>query len=277
MNFAKYKIPLFFLVSCNFLYICQNAIGINFEKKLEKLIPILEEKKSSNLLFEETFENESSVWKGIHKQFAEEHSFTIVDDPVFKGKAAGKFELRQTDRRATKNGLRSEVLFPLQEHPERWYSFAVYFPSDGWGDDPDNEVVSQWHSPGGTPTLALRVRNGDLRFRVGHDPNLSVSKWAHYSFGKLPKDEWIEFVFHIIHSDKWDGLAEVWKNGEKVVTHNGPNQRPNTRQATWKIGIYKSTWAKKETTVDFRITYFDNVKIGNEFAQLEEMKSSKIE
>lgn len=226
----------------------------------------------SNLIFEETFEKEE-IFPKIHRQFAENHSFEVVDNPFFRGGKSGKFELRFTDRRATKTGKRSELLFPVTTYKERWYSFAVYFPFEGYQDDMDNEVISQWHSCCGTPSVALRARNGKLLFRVGTDRSVGVSKWDHYDFGPVPKDEWNEFVFHIIHSDDKNGLIEIWKNGEKVVDRKGPNLELGAKLPAWKIGIYKSSWAKNKTLTDLRIIYFDNVRIGSEKATLEEMIS----
>jgi hypothetical protein len=177
----------------------------------------------------------------------------------------------------TKNGgPRAEVLFPTQSHHERWYSFAVFFPSYGWKDDLDDELISQWHSGKGTPTLALRVINGNLKLRIGHDPKIVTSKWDFYNFGSVPKDEWNEFVFHVVHSQEKDGLVEVWRNGEKLVLHNGPNWYPESNLPRWKVGIYKSSWKTRETNVDLRVIYFDNIKMADENAHLNQMITKKI-
>jgi hypothetical protein len=226
---------------------------------------------SNKLLYEETFEDRKA-WEGLWTQFAEEHAFEIVENPVFRGKHSGKFELRSGDKQATRSGLRSEVLFPTQAHNERWYSYAIFFPSEGWNYDKDDEVVTQWHNSG-TPTLSLRVRNGNLRFRIGHVANLSTSKWFFYELGSVPKDQWIEFVYHIIHSEGRDGLVEIWKNGQKVVNHRGPNKYKDSSDPSWKIGIYKSSWAKNRTLTDVRITFFDNIRMGNEHATLDDMRT----
>ncbi|MEX2409858.1 MAG: polysaccharide lyase, partial [Candidatus Paceibacterota bacterium] len=232
---------------------------------------------SNKLTYEETFEN-GDAWTGdcyAYQQFAGSHSFKSIQNPAFMEGFSGKFELRYGDPMVTKNGgPRAEVLFGEQSHRERWYSFAVFFPSYGWKLDKDDEIVSQWHASNGTPPLALRVKNGKLRLRIGHTDGSSI-KFNYIEFGEVPKDEWNEFVFHVIHSEKSDGLIEVWKNGKKFATHKGPNLYKDGKHTRWKIGIYKSNWSKKSTDVDLRVTYFDNVRIGNENASLEDMVTTK--
>ncbi|MDO6440368.1 polysaccharide lyase [Cyclobacterium sp. 1_MG-2023] len=233
-----------------------------------------------SLILGENFENDISWEKksNAYPQFAEEHAFEVVDFPVFSGNKSGKFELRYGDKMATKNGgPRAEVLFPKQSHFERWYSFAVFFPSLEWGKDQDDELISQWHSGKGTPTLALRVISGNLKLRIGYDSQIPSSKWNYYDFGSLPKDRWDEFVFHVIHSIGKDGLVEVWRNGEKLVTHNGPNMYREGNLPRWKIGIYKSSWSKRKTDVDLRVVYFDNIKLADENADLNFMMSNEIQ
>ncbi|AEL24502.1 heparin lyase I family protein [Cyclobacterium marinum] len=227
-----------------------------------------------NIVYEETFESENPFYAYVTKQFSEDHSFKVSSSPSFKGDHVGRFELRKTDAKATRTGKRAEILVETPTGAENWYSFAVYFPSNGFEKDNDDEVISQWHNAG-TPTLSLRVVKDDLIFRVGHDSNLKTSLWDHYDFGSVPKDEWVDFVFHIVHSDNSDGLVEVWRNDDKILTHSGPNKYKGERLPRWKVGIYKDAWDGKTTDTDKRILYFDNIRIGNEKASYEEMDPKK--
>ncbi|MBI0399169.1 Ig-like domain-containing protein [Cyclobacterium marinum] len=251
-------------------------VGLPYFLNVNVAIAFQEGFSSKNLTVEETFEN-GDAWTGdsyAYQQFAEDHSFKVVKDPVFDGDYIGKFELQYGDPMVTKNGgPRSEVLFGEAESSEMWYSFAVYFPSYGWKTDNDDEIISQWHASNGTPPLSLRVKNGKLRLRVGRTEGTSV-KFTYLEFGDVPKDEWNEFVFHVVHSKDSDGLVEVWKNGEKFATHKGPNLYSDGKHTRWKIGIYKSTWGKKSTDINLRVTYFDNVRIGGENASLNDMITS---
>lgn len=124
-----------------------------------------------NIVYEETFESENPFYAYVTKQFSEDHSFKVSSSPSFKGDHVGRFELRKTDAKATRTGKRAEILVETPTGAENWYSFAVYFPSNGFEKDNDDEVISQWHNAG-TPTLSLRVVKDDLIFRVGHDSNL---------------------------------------------------------------------------------------------------------
>ncbi len=226
--------------------------------------------KTSPLLYEENFEKSEKL-KGLHKQFATPHAFEVVTEPVFEGKYAGKFELRYGDPRATKSGRRSEILFPQVEEKERWYAFSVFFPKDGYADDEDSEIISQWHNCCGTPTLSLRNVNGRLNLRVGHDRKLKGRYWQNFDFGPVKKDNWMRYVFHIIHSDGPDGLVEVWRDGEKLVSYQGPNMEKGNDLPRWKVGIYKSTWDEKATKVSLRKIYFDLIKLAGPSATLEDL------
>lgn len=220
-----------------------------------------------NMVYEETFEASDPFYCYAFKQFPESHSFSRSTNPVFRGENSGKFDLRYGDRMATTSGIRSEVLFSRPSNQDAWYSLAVNFPSEYWQTDRDQEIFTQWHSTG-DPTLSFRIIDGRLVFRVGNSSN----NWSHYDFGLLPKSQWIDFVFHIVHSKNSDGLVEIWRNGNKILTHNGPNRYSNeTVLPRWKVGIYKWTWEKRATNVNRRVIYFDNIRIGNENSNLTEM------
>lgn len=231
-------------------------------------------KLGPHLLYEETFEG-PDPFDFVWKQFPENHSFDVSSDQVFEGKKSGKFELRYGDRVVTKTGVRSEVLFPEQLHRERWYSFAVFFPADGFGTDTDPEIISQWHQEKmGSPSVSLLVKNNRLNLNVGNDVKVGGSKRDNFDLGPVQKNSWNEFVFHYIHSNESDGLIEIWKNGEKILTRQGGNIYPGILPK-WKIGIYKWIWETTQTNVDKRILYFDNVRMGNEHASLKDMISTQ--
>ncbi len=61
--------------------------------------------------------------------------------------------------------------------------------------------------------------------------------------------------------------------------YKGPNMYRVTgdiKNPSWKLGIYKSAWngtAKTKSTK--RVLYFDEIKMGNEYATYEEMAPVK--
>ncbi|UCS92972.1 polysaccharide lyase [Echinicola marina] len=222
---------------------------------------------SLSLLFEETFEGNSSL-SIAHKQLFKDYSFSLVKAPVFKGQYAGRFELRDTDDMVA-NGTRAEVLFPEQVMMDRWYSFAVYFPEDFFQKDSYREIISQWHQGGaGSPPNSLQVRNDQLIFRsIGND-----NRYKDHILTNVPKDSWTQFVFHLVHSPNEEGIVRIWMNGEKVLQLEGRNMKSGYENPRWKVGLYKWAWnGHKTTDTQLRVLYFDNIRIGNENSTPEEM------
>ncbi len=229
---------------------------------------------SSNLIYLETFEG-SDPLSFTHHQFSEDHSFGTAQNPILEGSYSGRFELRDDDE-MTANGTRAEVLFPEQDHNERWYSYSLYLPSDGFKIDSNNDIISQWHqgSGSGSPTTTLRIKNDRFFLKSGPTKEERVD----YDIAEVQKDAWNEFVFHIVHSGGEDGLVEVWLNGEQVLNIKGGNLNKDFDLPRWKIGIYKDDWNYDETTdTDLRIMYFDNVRMGDENATFEDMTSLESE
>jgi len=121
--------------------------------------------------------------------------------------------------------------------------------------------------------LSLRVENDKYLFRIGHDASIPTIRWDVYELGSVSKNKWSEFVFHIVHSDKSDGLVEIWRDGVKVVTHKGPNNYKGKDVPRWKLGIYKPAWQNRKSATKVRVVYFDNIKIGNKDSRYEDMIS----
>lgn len=219
---------------------------------------------NKNLLYKECFEDSSS-FIGLQHQFAATHAFRLATSPVFEGAMSGRFELRASDPMVS-NGTRSEVLFDVPAHKERWYAFVAYFPADGFPVDSNNDIINQWHQKG-SPATSFRIKKDRFMLRVGnsHDSREDID------LGPVTKDIWHKLVFHIIHSDGEDGLVEVWLDGTKVLTHKGGNMYPG-RLPRWKVGIYKDNWnGDRKTDSDLRIYYIDDIKVGNEHASLNDL------
>ncbi|WP_143962600.1 polysaccharide lyase [Litoribacter populi] len=220
---------------------------------------------SANVLLQEDFLG-SNPFGQVHKQFGTNHAFNVTEDPRDRSNKAGRFELRKNDP-ITSNGKRSEVLFPAQDNRDRWYSYSVYLPSSGFRTDRDNDIITQWHQAGGgSPATTVRVQNDRFLVKSG---NTKESR-KDFDLGVATKDVWHDFVFHIVHSPNSDGLVEVWHNGEKILTQKGGNMYP-LEMPRWKVGIYKASWANRDTDTNVRVLMFDNIKLGNQRADLTEM------
>jgi hypothetical protein len=90
--------------------------------------------------------------------------------------------------------------------------------------------------------------------------------------GLIQKNSWTTFVMHMVHSYGTDGVTQVWVNDKKIMDQKGRNIN-NDPLPKWKIGIYKSSWSDEKTTTSKRILYFDNVRVGDQSANYEAMKT----
>jgi hypothetical protein len=221
-----------------------------------------------NLIFEETFESNTSLSRVISLQTSTKHGFKIVESPVYSGSRSGRFELRNSDPMIHR-GKRAELFVVNRTtHKDRWYSFAAYFPAEEYQYDSANELITQWHQ-GGSPPISLRIANNRFYLRVLHAEK--DGKWQTFDLAPVTKDVWHAFVFHITHSHGADALIEIWHNGKKVVNYTGRNHYEARPMPYWKIGIYKAKWNHNTTDSDKRVVYFDNIKVGNEHATYADM------
>ena len=230
---------------------------------------------SSNLIYQEDFEDTSAFESYVRKQMSTSYGITQATSPVFGGNKVGRFEIRDDDPEAS-GGTRSEVLFPEQTNLDRWYSFAAYFPSGQYKHDDKDETICQWHQEGGTSgSISLRTEKDRLILCVIPTYKGTSQK---YDVGPVTKDTWDTIVMHVKHSPDSDGLIELWVNGQKVANHTGGNMYSlSTGEVItprWKLGLYKSKWNGDGTTsTKERVLYVDNVKLGNENATYDEMAS----
>jgi hypothetical protein len=233
-----------------------------------------------NMVYEETFEGLIPFSAYVFPQFPASHSFRTVTSPVLKGSKSGRFELRYGDAMVTDGGgpraeilLKKEILNDITGN-EAWYSFSVNAPSSGFSKDGAEDIITQWKTGSGTPTLSMRVKDDQFHLRIGYNSNIKTADWDNYDLGVVNKNQWIQFVFRVIHSSTSTGLVEVWRNGTKLVSHKGPNLYPDSSFPVWKLGIYKPSWSNNRSDTDVRVLFFDNIRVGNLNASFDEMNPS---
>jgi hypothetical protein len=219
----------------------------------------------SSLLYKENADG-SSLSSYPSKQAAASYSVTQSTSLFYNGTKSVRFELRDTDPEV-ESGTRAELSFPKTTNLHRWYSYAMYIPSTQFKYDTDDDVITQFHQGGGvTPALCLRVKQDHLNVRI-------LGTWN--DLGTLGKDKWHSYILHVKHSSNSDGLTEIWIDGVKVFSKTGANAYPvgSTYSMPWlKMGIYKSNWNGTGTTqTTQRVIYFDDIKMGNEFATYNDM------
>jgi hypothetical protein len=232
---------------------------------------VLPQKK---ILFQVDFEeNPLPVW--LTTQSSTTYGLQIVGKPVYRGKKAARFELRDSDPE-NNNGTRAEILFPGPDNtknPERWYAFAVFFPGNDFDFDSSDEVISQWHQGGkATPSLCIRTKADRMKLRI--KSQINSKEWV--DLGAIEKNAWLYYVVHIKHASTADGLVEIWRNGVQIVNHTGANMYDLNSGAfhtpKWKLGIYKSDWnGSSATKVSKRVLYFDAIKVGDARASYSDM------
>ncbi|OQP51686.1 hypothetical protein A4R26_29350 [Niastella populi] len=232
--------------------------------------------EQTNIIYSVDFEQKEAFPAFVSTQTATPWGLQIVESPVYEGKKAARFELRDSDPE-NQNGTRAEISFPgfdNKANSERWYAFAIYFPRKDYDADNSDEVISQWHQGGkATPSLCIRTRNNKLRLRINTRPKGKEV----IEMGAIEREKWQYYVIHVKHSATASGLVEIWRNGVLLVNHSGANMYDLSsgvfHTPKWKLGVYKSSWnGDAKTKAHKRVLYFDAISIGNEHASLAEMK-----
>jgi hypothetical protein len=152
------------------------------------------------------------------------------------------------------------------KHPflnqEVWCEFSILVPEDFPLVD-NRLIISQVKQ-------AVSFRNSIIlfaqRFRDGHhyltiydmtkDQKVQASR---IELPELTKMKWHDFVFQIYYSDTPDGHINMWMDGEKVVSFNGPTAYEKGRNRFYhKIGLYRDQWPDPMTV------YFDDYVLTND-------------
>jgi hypothetical protein len=229
----------------------------------------------AHILYQLGFEEDDPFPSFMSRQVATPYGLQIVESPVYQGKKAARFELRNGDPE-NQSGTRTELSFPRpddKDNLDRWYAFALLFPSIDYDADNADDVLTQWHQGGKvSPSVSLRTKNNDLFLRTKPD----VDSKDKIDLGPIEKDTWHYYVFHIKHSSGADGLIEIWRDGTSIAQNNGANMYDLSggvfHAPGWKLGIYKSSWNNnKATNTSKRVVYFDEIKMGDENATLADM------
>lgn len=236
---------------------------------------MVQKREKSFLRYRESFE-EGRPFFEQSMQFAGQHSFNVVSDPVISNNKVGRFELRDSDPQV-KGSIRAEVGFRAVQK-EAWYAYSIYFPTGSYEKDDMPEIISQWHQPkGGSPPNAIQVESDEIYFRTINRSNRKEkcnNVYVNFPIGQVERGKWKEFVFHFIHSPDDDGLIEIWFNGDKMHTLIGPNMQKDFDLPYFKIGIYKWRWDNDgKTQTNQRVLFFDNIVIGNGRASLNDVMS----
>jgi len=184
----------------------------------------------------------------------------VVDDPVFEGHHAVRFEVKYGDAYKTYSDERSILTPPLQmwedEGNERWYRWQVMWPQDYVGSypkwdqlgtpsarSPGGSIVEWHHSNGGTETgsAPLYFRGGDKFIEICLVDQATSACRETISLTELMRGHWHDFVMHAKwSSDPSIGYLEIWIDGVNVLPkHIGSNKYPGM-QNYLAIGLYRN-------------------------------------
>ncbi|WP_152046944.1 dipeptide ABC transporter ATP-binding protein [Aureimonas psammosilenae] len=210
------------------------------------------------------------------RRLAGAHSAAIQGEIVRVGTKACRFELRPGEH--VSQGHRAELRdwynAPLEA--ETWYGFSTFLPE---GFEPPlgtGVVLAQWHDqaklgePSGKPPLALRFRDGRLRFTGAFDEVASANPAHPYVFYETAAHigRWMDFVFRIRWSRYDESTIEAFMDGKPLFDFHGPLGYRNEEKAPYfKLGLYASG------PIDERlVAYHDNYSRGHSFAEVDPAK-----
>jgi hypothetical protein len=176
------------------------------------------------------------------------------------GRFAGRMEVRFLDRGTEEDGtpkkVRAEVLeSAMKVGSEWWYGWSSMIDAE-WADQENTwYIIQQFHQHGlGSPPLFQRYAGGKWSIRCltgicgGNGP-----LWEE----KVPKGQWVDFIYNIKWSPDDDGFIRVWKDGEQIVDYRGPTCYEANRGPYHKFGIYRG--GKDEMT---QIIWHDEYRRG---------------
>lgn len=239
---------------------------------------------TGTLLLECTFEDATDLDKWT-KEICRPDALTITQEVARKGKNAARFEFAKTDVLEYEGYVRAEIRQNSETENERWYGFSNYLPAD-FVADPLAEKIAQWHEVPDwdmgeswrSPPISLGIKDDRYYLQILWaaalvNSNKTKDGEKTIDLGPIDKGQWNDWVFHIKFSWKADGIVEIWKNKQPVLTLRGPNSFNDQHYPYFKIGIYKWGWKgwAHYSPEDKRVLFYDEVRIGNKFSSLQEV------
>ena len=226
--------------------------------------------------FEEAKFKRGEIWKDL--EACCKHSYNYSTSKYYNGRQSAKFELRRQDK-DVHQGKRAELAAYIEKPGgDNWYRFQMFIPDD-WKNDPNSfEIITQWHGypdfhlgeTWRSPPLFMAIKGNKINIETRWDskkvtlkniPQGQSTLWS----GKLDdvKGKWVNWTFRIKWSYLKDGIVEVWKNQQKIISRKGANSYNDERGVYLKIGIYKPDWTynPQKSIVNSRIIYFDDLEV----------------
>jgi hypothetical protein len=147
-----------------------------------------------------------------------------------------------------------------------WVGMRTFIPiSYPSGDDLINfhvtQIIPATEAKGTDMSLQINKR-GKWVFSIRTTPTEAEERNDHHEFfGPIERGKWTNWVFHYKRSTSKNGMAQVWKDGERVANYKGVTSQNNVLKGLWKFGLYRGELVEPEHFGEKYIIYFDDVKI----------------
>lgn len=123
-----------------------------------------------------------------------------------------------------------------------WWSISFYTPID-YVNDPNYDVITQWHQTGSSPAISIRRVNGRFRFEI-----ITESGWTYqqvFDVGPVVYGGWTNFIVFTKWSDELNGILTVWRDGSLARLHHPVTGDPWVVPSELSEGV-TTNWIIKE-------------------------------
>lgn len=229
----------------------------------------------AEILFNGSFDD--GIEPGWAQEICCDYSAQIVRSPVrtsVRGARAIKFTYKKSDY-ANHGAKRAELRYsnaPMGS--ERWYRVSIFVPTN-FKATQSGYIITQFHDKPDQgeefkiPPLDLATDGRTLflsnRWDTREITPPRQGEYQGWNLGPLPKNRWIDFVYHVKWSYRSDGFLEVFQDGKKVASKRGPNTYNDDIGPNLKIGMYAAGISSNPQEYDFdqQVLYYDEVKIAD--------------
>ena len=114
-------------------------------------------------------------------------------------------------------------------------------------------------------------RGTDLKFFIDRQQRwrveirTSAASRKYFDLGPIKRGQWTSWTFHYKRSRHNDGVAQIWRDGNRVLNYQGPTTYTEHSNGLWKHGIYLGL---AENSKEYTI-YVDDVTIAQGPNQLD--------
>jgi hypothetical protein len=254
----------------------------------------------AEVVFQETFEEPHALNRWRQHGGCWDHSFKVVQDPCsssvdnkvvqitnIMGKDNSKCKKPVWQHPVSKNPLaykhRSELM-PDEEktraRPDEdfWVGFRSFIdPTYPQGRDLMSFHVTQiipdhaTQKANGTDMALLITGSGTWLYTVRKTLVSEKREDEKRGLGHIERGKWTNWVIHYKRSIH-QGVAEVWKDGERVFDWKGITSQNTEKRGLWKFGLYRGSAVDPKHFGETYTIYFDDVKIATGPSQFEAVR-----